>query len=702
MITAELADGRRLEFPDGTDQTIIQAKVKEMMGIGGEPSPDPNALQIAGNLGPPLGGDEFGIPSPKPSGVGNIAGQIPQVGGGIATGLAGAGTAAAIGGIAGTAALAGVVAVGGAGGEAYKQIGQQLMGHPDAPKSSIEAAQRIGRAGLTEGGYELVGGLAVRGFAKIFAPFKKKMVEGAVSVMDLFDDKIKPMVLLPAEATETRILDILQNISESSLVGGGKMQAFKTNRIKFFDDFADSLIDEFGKRTDPADLGEMFVASIADSRKVHSKAANIMYNSVKAGKVRIPTKSLKIFAKPLQKRSMALGKIEAKNAGDDLMDAIMDLPDSLSYKEANELRSRLLSRVNEFSVINKKAPAIGKANQLIKRLHGSIEKSLKEIPPQTIKPNLRIKLLSEDKGNYFYQLSKKGGNIEGRQPVARYGISFSEDSAYLYQVEVYKGFRGEKIIDDILIDAENKALKKGKKFMTLEPESQELMDMYTRRGYTVDPNLVPEGGMIRSNGGQNFQTGLMIKRLHKPTKEGVEKISPLEAWNNARAFYKEGEAQFNNRLIRRMVKLADDTGTGAEMIAPAIFKPGRVTSIRMVKRAMNADPVTWKKMQGFFMQHLLNKSTNETGDIVGKKLLNNISGKPGSFGMPMLKEILTDAQIESLNTFGKAVKLTQERQAEGAGKVFIQLTQMGAIAGLASGVATIPAATIIIGPAVLK
>ena len=33
MIEAELPDGRILEFPDDTDPLVIQARVKEFMGI---------------------------------------------------------------------------------------------------------------------------------------------------------------------------------------------------------------------------------------------------------------------------------------------------------------------------------------------------------------------------------------------------------------------------------------------------------------------------------------------------------------------------------------------------------------------------------------------------------------------------------------------------------------------------------------------
>ena len=72
MIQAQLPDGRILEFPDGTDQRIIQSKVKEMLGIG-QPSgtdrerlfrEDPTSL----------------IPGMEQSIVGKTARGLPEIG----------------------------------------------------------------------------------------------------------------------------------------------------------------------------------------------------------------------------------------------------------------------------------------------------------------------------------------------------------------------------------------------------------------------------------------------------------------------------------------------------------------------------------------------------------------------------------------------------------------------------------------------
>jgi hypothetical protein len=273
--------------------------------------------------------------------------------------------------------------------------------------------------------------------------------------------------------------------------------------------------------------------------------------------IQIPTASLKEFARRAGASGADLGGIEARNAGDDLLAAVADLPDAVSFDTMKELRSRLISRIDEFSVVNKKAPAIGKAKKLIGLSDGEIES-------------------------------------------------------------------------------------------TLSAESPELIDQ----------------------------------------------------WRTANRFYREGQEKFNNVMIRRLMKLADDTGTGGEMIAPSIFKPGQVSRVRRVKEAL--EPEEWTKMQGFFVQHLLSKSTDADGQIVGKRILSNLEGKPGSFGPEMIREVFTPKQAEALHMLGQAMQTAQSGTSTGSGRVLIQLSQAGMVGTLATAGLTPLAATVIIGPSVLS
>jgi hypothetical protein len=191
--------------------------------------------------------------------------------------------------------------------------------------------------------------------------------------------------------------------------------------------------------------------------------------------------------------------------------------------------------------------------------------------------------------------------------------------------------------------------------------------------------------------------------LVRDTAPETPQQTPYEAWRIANRFYREGQEKYNNTLLRRLVKLADDTGTGAENIAPAIFKPGQVSKVRKVKRALGEGSDEWRNLKGFFIQHLLSKSTDVNGNLVGKRIINNMSGKPNSFGMPVLTEVFTGPQIRALEDFGRVLQATQASQGEGAGRMLIQLAQGTAVGRILLAGAIEPAtATVILGPPLLS
>jgi hypothetical protein len=724
VMRAELPDGRTLEFPDGTSPDIIQGKVKELLGVGAgttssvtptapatpvSPILTPSSRAVSpGTTESPTGEAKMSVPDA-------IVAEAPQTIGGLAGGLAvGAANPELWPVTAG-------VALGAGFGESMKQIGQHLSGSLDAPRTSIEAAQRIGKAALTEGGFNLLGGYVVKGFEKILKPFSKTMKEGVAEGIDYFKDKIKP-VLLPAEATDSRVLDVLHNVAESSLVGGNQIAKYKTARTKFFDDFADSIVDQFGSRTSPDDLGNLFVTAIEDKRKVHQKAADILYNNVsdivnsstrkiqrkvedemgsrwvtdELPGVEIPTSAIKDFASKIRVNTRELGNIEAKNAGDDLLSAVVDLPENLSFDAAKELRSRLISRVDEFSVLNRKAPAIGKAKKMINLIDQEIERSLKGV---AVNSEGYIKGVGSDIPNItgLRRVSSEGGKL------APYGGGWNDNikavekgDKLLWEVD---NFTLDNLVDKNSLANFDRVTDGSHSVFFRKDRSGEAAELANRalklQGSDLDtPDKMIEFGKLMGYSDNDIKFYLGKNKINTPTA--------LDAWRTANHFYREGQEQFNNTFLRRMVKLADDTGTGAENIAPAIFQPGQVSKVRKVKRALGEGSEDWNKMQGFFAQHLMSKSTDVNGNIIGKRLLNNLSGKPNSFGEPLLREVLSEPQIREIKLFATVLQEAQRKQSEGAGRMLIQLTQAGAVGALATGNFTLPAATVILGPPVLS
>jgi len=473
--------------------------------------------------------------------------DIPEYGGAILGGIVGT-PAGPLGAIAGAG-------LGGAAGKAYQQIGEHVLGDPDVPKTSLEAAKEIGIAGGKQAAYEAGGRLVIGGINKVLSPFGKSVTPESVIAQKTLEQYMpketspfrlisklrgeKAPALLPAEATQNRTLDILENIAEGSLIGGKKIADYKTIvRPEAISNMMDDLVNQFGQRAEPDLVGEAFTMAVEKSLKPSRLAATTLYNTVDdmTKNIGIPTQSLKKFAQPLAERAKEIGSIEAKNAGDDLVQAIMELPETISYGSMKELRSRLISKIDEFSIINKKAPAIGKAKQLVSLSDNAIENTLK----------------------------------------------------------------------------------------TENPEA-------------------------------------------------------LGLWRQANKLYREGSEQFDNEFIRRLIKQSVDKGN-PEVIGKQIFKPAAISNIRKAKGAV--DEGTWKQLQGWYLQDVIKKSTTVEGEIVGKTFLDQLTGKTG-MGKQALSEIFNPTELKSILDVATTLEITTKKQAEGIGRMWIQLTQAGAVVGLA-------------------
>ncbi|MDA3834240.1 MAG: hypothetical protein PF495_12685, partial [Spirochaetales bacterium] len=173
--------------------------------------------------------------------------------------------------------------LGGAAGESYKQLGQHL-GEPEAaPKTSLEAAKKIGMAGTKSAAEEVVGIAGGKVIGKVLAPFSKTITDDARIAYDVLDKYmpkatgLKPVsrslgkkvpAILPAEMTEHRGLDILHNIAEKSIIGGRSIADYKNIvRRGAVEDMVDDLADSFGKQVDADVLGETITDLISTKFK---------------------------------------------------------------------------------------------------------------------------------------------------------------------------------------------------------------------------------------------------------------------------------------------------------------------------------------------------------------------------------------------------------------------------------------------------
>ncbi|MFX0198370.1 MAG: hypothetical protein ACFFCW_19805, partial [Candidatus Hodarchaeota archaeon] len=178
----------------------------------------------------------------------------------------------------------------------------------------------------------------------------------------------------------------------------------------------------------------------------------------------------------------------------------------------------------------------------------------------------------------------------------------------------------------------------------------------------------------------------MVQILNEAIDEGL-KNNPqaLDLYREANRLYREGSQKFNSKIIRSLIRLADPEAGGdpGAIVKKVLQIPGKQIRIRTVREA--AGEKTWKQFQGFFLQDLFAK--NADGIVDAKRLDRLVSGRMG-YNKEGLLSILDKETYGYLKKLSNAFKISQAKQAEGTGKIFIQLKQAAAAGGIIAGVAT--------------
>lgn len=193
-VTAELADGRRLEFPDGTDPGVVQATVKRVLAsapAAAKPAAEPSLLQRAGDA--LQGAAEAGLTVAS----GATGGLLGRLGG-------------TIGGIAASVAS----------GKYGTQEGAQM-----AAQTAEEGAQRFTYQPKTTAGQE-----ALATIGRLFDESKLGGIGPAESIaLTGVVPAVRPAIrqaAAPVENTALAVAERVQRPPERQMAGGGSASTF--------------------------------------------------------------------------------------------------------------------------------------------------------------------------------------------------------------------------------------------------------------------------------------------------------------------------------------------------------------------------------------------------------------------------------------------------------------------------------------------
>jgi hypothetical protein len=333
----------------------------------------------------------------------------------------------------------------GAGGDAWQQLYEQapalaneLLGtnfqiNPNAPATPQEAFGRMMSKGGREGLYTGGGYGATKVAGKILSPFKNTVTEEGKIAKELFSEYMPKTWYgasipgpLPAEMTQSRVLDIADNIASNSFAGGPKLAKHRdVVRPKAIFDMTDDLVESFGRNLEAYELGDLVTETIrVNYKNVKGYISENYYNTAadlvrpKTVKVKkrvdvptgrkntrgqditqsvvreveelqggawINTKEIKDFVADKLKSTEILKGFESEASGGNLAEMITRLPDKIPFREAQEMRSLLLNKFDELALTNKGAPARGMSKKLAGILHDGIAASLKKESPEAFK-----------------------------------------------------------------------------------------------------------------------------------------------------------------------------------------------------------------------------------------------------------------------------------------------------------------------------
>jgi len=342
-------------------------------------------------------------------------------------GAAVGGTAGAVGGFAlGKTPIAATIGagIGAAGGELIEQQIRRGFGLEGVPETPAEAISEVGKEGLIGFAGEGVPRIAIGSGQKLLRMLTKRITPDQMKATKFLEQEIgiKPG-LTAAEATEFRPFDVIENIIDSSFVGGNRIFDFKRNRNIALTKFGTAFGDDIGSRLSSEDVGQLVIDYLKGTRKIGKDAGGILINTVgentKNIKIRTPvTKKVKTglfdsrgkeIIRPVTefeehdivniKRAIDILKNNpiiddvkniaiAKNlSGVNILNGIITQGAKtpfMSVKEAQGLRSLFLAIKDEVKLVSKNARAIAVANDLDTILKGQITKALKNHAPDQL------------------------------------------------------------------------------------------------------------------------------------------------------------------------------------------------------------------------------------------------------------------------------------------------------------------------------
>ena len=167
----------------------------------------------------------------------------------------------------------------------------------------------------------------------------------------------------------------------------------------------------------------------------------------------------------------------------------------------------------------------------------------------------------------------------------------------------------------------------------------------------------------------------------------------LKQFRKANEFWKQGKRTFNDRIIKGV--LTKDPDVAIDQILSAT--KDRAVLIRRIKSAIG-DKEVISQVEDAALKRIIFKATNpQTGELTSKSILNQLKTFGGADGKA-LKAMFPKGQDKVLARLARIKGVVMTAQPDATGRLAVQIGQLAAIGGLATGTFPVSSAFLLIFP----
>jgi len=322
----------------------------------------------------------------------------PEILGGTAAGLASGGNPAAI-------------VAGATGGRALKEVTEEFLERygVQEERSAKERLTDVGVAGLAAGTGELGGRLLLGAGKRLISPGGRDIIPGARAAAErtvqftrqrdrgllakALGQYGKRTAFTPGQLAESDLIDTIENASRHAFFGRRALRLKDVEAQHVLRRMTDDFVEKFGTQASPEQVARLFIKTVQHNDDVYFTTARKLYNHVDeligvpgpTGELVspeiVPTQSMKAFAKEVIGRRGQGLKVAASKTGDDLLDEILAMPDTISFANAQHIRSQLI-KLDAPATESNREVVKGLSRKFGKLLDGEMEVAARELSPE--------------------------------------------------------------------------------------------------------------------------------------------------------------------------------------------------------------------------------------------------------------------------------------------------------------------------------